>query len=350
MSLKTLARQVKDSVSPVTVVVAPAAPLRDRALALVVEAALAKVQMPAFNHDRFRASEPGAERAFEAARTLPVMSESRLVEIRDLSEGSSSFFEALVAYIASPNPAARVVAVGSGFPKVEKGGSNWSSRVKNAIKKGEGATLVEIGDREIAPTAFAVQVAKGLGKELGRREASVLVETLGANLGQIEQEVGKLAVFVGDRPSISSDDVAAATANLAEAVGWDLTAGLAARDASKTLEALHRLREGGDDPRKLLGLISWQMRELSRAARMVAGGASDAQVTKQLRMRSDVLRRIRPTLERGFPHAADLLRRLATANRYMNSHRADPSRILEGLVLEMLDGTLRRPPPVPRPR
>ena len=42
--------------------------------------------------------------------------------------------------------------------------------------------------------------------------------------------------------------------------------------------------------------------------------------------------------------------RIATANRHMNSHRAGADRILEGLVLEMLDGKLRRPPPVPRPR
>lgn len=350
MALKSLESQVAKELLPLTIVMAEAAPLRDRALEIVVEAALAQVQMPAFNHDRIRASEPGAERAFEAARTLPVMSPRRLVEVRDLNEGSSSFFEALVAYIADPSPDAVVVLVGSGFPKVEKGGSNWSARVKNALKKAPGAQLVQIGDREIAPAAFAIQVAEGLGKTLARREATLLVETLGPSLGPLEQEVRKLAIYVGERQEITSRDVTQATANLAEAVGWDLTAGLAARDAGRTLEALHRLQEGGDDPRKLLGLISWQMRELSQAARMAASGASDSQITKSLRMRGDVLRRIRPTLENGFPHAADLLRRLATANRHMNSHRANPGRVLEGMVLEMLEGTLRRPPAVPRPR
>lgn len=350
MSLKTLASQVRGDLAPLYVVLADAAPLRDRALKLVVDAALQRVQTPAFNHDRFRAADPGAEAAFVAARTLPVMSPLRLVEVRDLSEGSTAFFEALVAYVTDPSPDSVVVVAGSGFPKVEKGGSNWSARVKAALKKGGRGQLVQIGDREIAPAAFASQVAKGLGKELGRREAKLLVDTLGQSLGQIEQEVRKLAVFVGEASTISAADVEQSTANLAEAVGWDLTAGLASRDAAQTLEALHRLQEGGDDPRKLLGLISWQMRELARAARLVRAGASDGQVTKEVRMRSDVLRRIRPTLASGFPDAADLLRRLATANRYMNSHRADPGRILEGMVLEMLGGTLRRPPPVPRPR
>lgn len=350
MSLKTLAKQVQSELGPVYIVLAEAAPLRDRGMKLVVDAALAQVQTPAFNHDRFRASDPGAENAFTAARTLPVMSPKRLVEVRDLSEGPTAFYEALVAYIADPSPDTVVVMSGTGFPKVEKGGSNWSARVKGAIKKGAPVQLEALGDREIAPAAFATQVAKSVGKTLGRNEAKILVETLGGELGQIEQEVRKLAIFVGEADTIRADDIASATANLAEAVSWDLTAGLASRNRGLTLEALHRLQEGGDDPRKLLGLVSWQMRDLLRASRMVQAGLSDDQITRQMRIRSDVLRRIRPTLRSGFPEAADLLRRLATANRYMNSHRANPGRILEGMVLEMLGGTLRRPPPVPRPR
>ncbi|MEZ4241349.1 MAG: hypothetical protein R3F59_35375 [Myxococcota bacterium] len=98
-------------------------------------------------------------------------------------------------------------------------------------------------------------------------------------------------------------------------------------------------------------MVVWQMRELLRAAELVAAGANDKQVTSRVRIRWDLLRKVRPMVASGgFPQPAELLRRLATANRQMNSHKAGSARILEGLVLEMLDGKLRRPPPVPRPR
>ncbi len=80
-------------------------------------------------------------------------------------------------------------------------------------------------------------------------------------------------------------------------------------------------------------------------------GADDRAINGRLRTRWDLLKRLRPMIEQGrFPEPADLLRRIATTNRQMNSHRAGDERVLEGLVLELLEGRLRRPPPVPRPR
>ena len=68
--------------------------------------------------------------------------------------------------------------------------------------------------------------------------------------------------------------VAAAGSMVAEAVIWDLTAGLAARDPELALDALHRLQDSGDDARKLLGMIAWQMREILRVAELAASYGS----------------------------------------------------------------------------
>ena len=45
-----------------------------------------------------------------------------------------------------------------------------------------------------------------------------------------------------------------------------------------------------------------------------------------------------PGPRRGLRHPGVLLGRLATANRHMNSLRVGADRILEALVLELLDG------------
>ncbi len=350
MSLKALERKLQEKVEPVYIVLGEATPLVDRALGLITAQVLPQVAAPAFNHGRFRASEPEAPSAITAARTLPMMGTMRLVEVRNLGEGTAAFFTAFVDYLADPSRDTVFVASGRRFPKVEKGGSNWGARVKAALKKSGRGELLQIGDREMAPAAFAIEAAEALGKTLSRPHAQLLVATIGPDLGRLEQEVSKLASFVGEARAIDASAIEQASALVAEAAVWDLTAGLAARDTAQTLAALHRLQEGGDDARKLLGLITWQMRELLRASELVRSGAADAEVTRAVRLRSDVFRKLKPQLRSGFPAAADMLRRIATANRHMNSHRAGADRLLDGLVLEVLGGALRRPPPVPRPR
>lgn len=355
MSVSELESSIREGAERLYILMGDAAPLVERARASIEAAVRPRLGPAAFNHGRYRAAEPGAVQAFTAARTLPMMADLRLIELRDLQEGSAELFEALVEYLKDPSPTTVFVAVGTTFPKVEKGGSNWGAKIRAAIK-GKG-TMIAISSEGTSPARFAIEIAAAAGKTLSPQDADRLVEVVGGDLGRLQQEVAKLAVFVGSAPAIDEVAIAAAGSMVAEAVIWDLTAGLAARDPELALDALHRLQESGDDARKLLGMIVWQMREILRVAELAANGASDREITSQVRIRWDLLKKVRPMLEKAgstnpkpFPDAADLLRRLATANRHMNSHRAGADRILEGLVLEMLDGKLRKPPPVPRPR
>ena len=349
MTLADLERTLTtEPLRPVYVVLGEAVPLVERAAKAIEAAVRPRLGPPAFNHGRYRAGEGDPLAPFDAARTLPMLGELRLVEVRNLEEGPPALFEALVAYAAAPSSGSVVLVRGRGFPKVEKGGSNWGVRVKNALK--EAGLLVQIEGKDLDPVSFAMEAAGERGKVLAGQDAALLVETAGEDLGRLEQEIDKLATYVGEASRITADDITAATAMLSEAVIWDLTTGLACRDPALALPALERLQSAGDDARRLLGMIVWQMRELLRAAELLEQGVKDNDVVSRVRLRWDLFRAVKPTLKEGFPDAADLLRRLATANRHMNSHRAGADRILEGLVLEMLDGKLRRPPPVPRPR
>jgi len=347
-SIERLAKDLAVEVGPVYVVLGEAQPLVDRALSVLRDAVAPEIEPAAFNHNRFRGGDLTGVEPFATARTLPMVARRRLVEVRGAEEAPGAMWAGLVAYLASPAPEAVVVIAGTRFPKVEKGGSNWSARVKNALKKSDG-TLVTLGGRDAQPEEFAIDAAAKRGKTLGRRQAQLLVQVVGADLGRLEQEVEKLTLFVGDE-EIGQDAIEAAGSMLAEAVIWDLTTALAVRDADGALVALHRLQAGGDDARKLLGMITWQVRELLRAAELLDRGVPFRDLGKHVKLRYDMLKRVRPVLTTGFPPAAELLRRIATANRQMNSHRAGADRILEGLVLELLEGRIRRPPPVPRPR
>ena len=83
-------------------------------------------------------------------------------------------------------------------------------------------------------------------------------------------------------------------------------------------------------------MIAWQARQLVQAAELARRGVNDNAIRSAVRMRWDTFKRVRPRLEDGIPGADVLLRRLAAANRDMNSHRAGAARILDDLVLGMM--------------
>lgn len=335
MSLSALERSLReDGVLPVYVLMGDAVPLREEAAQRLVSEILPTIGPPAFNQSSFRLPQDDAAAALSAVRTLPMMSDRRLVVVRDLHEAPDLFFSGLVELLGQDQSHCVLVCVGDRFPKVVKGGSNWAVRVRKAIE-GKGL-LLSFDSKNASPVRYAVEQAERLGKRLGRREAELLVELTGAELARVQKEVEKLVSYVGEADVITAADVHAACSLLAEAVIWDLTAGMATQDAEQALGALHRLVEAGDDPRRLLAMVVWQARELLKMAELARSGATDAEIRKTVRMRPDVYAKVRARVGRGFPGAAEMLRRLASAHRDMNGHRAGDRRILEGLVLEML--------------
>lgn len=305
-------------------------------MAQIVEAVRPELGPPQFNLTQVRASEPGGAEAFRTARTLPMMGRRRLVVVKEIEEAPDAFYEAAVAYMAAPVPEAVVVLVGERFPKVVKGGKNWSAKVRNALKAH--GLYVGLSAKDVPASGFARERAKAAGKQLSTADARLLVEVVGEDLARLAHEVDKLVLYVGEAPAITADAIHAASALLAEAVIWDLTQALAMADAERALEALHRLQEGGDDPRRLLSMIAWQCRDLLKVAARVRAGVPDGQIRSDVRMRPDVMRAVLPRMKAGaFPHEGELMGRLADANRAMNGHRAGAAKVLEELVLSLVE-------------
>jgi len=308
-----------------------------RAVELVRAAVEPELGPPAFNLTQIRATDSDAAEAFRTARTLPMMGSRRLVVVRGLEEANDAFYEAALAYLKAPVPEAVVVLTGTRFPKVVKGGRAWASPIKKVAAKA--GMFLSITTKDIRPPGFVIDHAQRVGKSMGRPAAELLVAAIGEDLARLQHEVDKLALYVGDRPEITSDDIEQASALLADAVIWDLTSALATGDRDTALTCLHRLQEGGDDPRRLLGMIAWQARDLLKVAARIQAGVPERQIRKDVRMRYDVFQRVAPRMKKGFPHPGELMGRLADANRQMNGHRAGASRVLEELVLELVELT-----------
>lgn len=291
---------------------------------------------PAFNLATYRCSEGGAVEAVGTARTLPMMAGRRLVVVREIEQGDDTFFQAVEDYLGNPSDMTTLVLAGSGFPKVVKGGRSWGGRIPKRVEAC--GKVIKYAAKDVDPVGFAMGRARDLGHSLSRDDAMLLTDLTGRDLSVLARELDKAALYADPGAPIDAHVIGAACSALAEKEVWDLTAGIAGRDPEAALGALHRLMEQGDAPHRLLSLVVWQLRLTLRVGELVRKGVPDDRIRSEVRMRSDVYRKLRRALGKDSRGAADVLERLARANRSMNSARSGDRRVLEALVLELTAG------------
>jgi DNA polymerase-3 subunit delta len=97
----------------------------------------------------------------------------------------------------------------------------------------------------------------------------MIVARAGDELRGLQQELEKLLLFVGERPSIRAADVEAIMADRGEGWIFDLTRAIGARDACTALAQLSRLLGQGQHPLKILGTIAAEIRRLLAARQLL---------------------------------------------------------------------------------
>lgn len=122
---------------------------------------------------------------------------------------------------------------------------------------------------------WCVQWAKAKhGKQLTAPAAALLVDLVGQEMGLLDQELQKLAVYVGDHVRISEEDVDALVGRSRAQDTWKIFDAIADGKTADALAILGRLFEQGDEPLRILGAFSMQLRRLALAHRLAQQGQS----------------------------------------------------------------------------
>jgi DNA polymerase-3 subunit delta len=112
------------------------------------------------------------------------------------------------------------------------------------------------------------------GKELAAPAARLLVDLVGADMGLLDQELAKLAVYAGSAARIETADVDKLVGSSRSENTWKIFDLIGTGQAGPALELLNRLLDQGEEPLRLLGAFSMQLRRLAQAARLSAEGVS----------------------------------------------------------------------------
>jgi DNA polymerase-3 subunit delta len=197
--------------------------------------------------------------------TLPFLSPRRLVVVENADTFVTRERPKLEKYVAAP-PATGVLVLDV---------QTWPANTRLAKLVPDEATVVCKPPAESRLPEWCVQwCAARHGKQLTAAAARLLVELVGAEMGRLDQELEKLAVYVGDAKRVGEEDVDTLVGASRAETTWKVFDLIGDGKAGEALALVDRLFEQGEDPFRLLGAFSMQLRRLAQAARLTAQGAA----------------------------------------------------------------------------
>jgi DNA polymerase III subunit delta len=190
--------------------------------------------------------------------TLPFAGSRRLVVV----EGADPFVTAartlLEKYFSQP------AATGTLVLDVK----TWRSDTKLAKLLKDNATIVCKAIPAYRLPSWCVKwMAAQHGKRLSPDAADLLVELVGTDMGQLDQEMCKLAIYVGSANQVDAKDVDKIIGRGRVENMWKIFDAIGSGQTGTALAILDRLFEQGEEPLRILGAFSMQLRRLAQVAR-----------------------------------------------------------------------------------
>jgi DNA polymerase-3 subunit delta len=212
---------------------------------------------------------PGITAEWSAVRseldTLPFLSPRRVVVIDQADPFVTNNRATIEKYVAAPAK--------NGVLILDV--KTWPSNTKLAKAVSDAATIVCKSPRPQDLPRWAINRAKGTyGKTLAADAATWMIDLADPEMGLLDQELAKLATFVGERQTIGREDVDQIVGRGRAAETFKIFDAIGAGEPAEALAILNRLMEQGEAPLAVLGAFSWQLRRLAAAARLHRAGRS----------------------------------------------------------------------------
>jgi DNA polymerase-3 subunit delta len=212
-------------------------------------------------------SYPGDKAEFSAVRneleTLPFLGQRRLVIIENADPFVTRHRQALESYVRQP---------------AEKGilvldVKTWPANTRLAKLVPAEATLVCKAPAAYRLPDWCVQWARSeYGKELPLPAAKLLVELVGADMGRLDQELAKLSAYAGTASRVEMQEVDRLVGHSRTENTFKIFDAIAAGQSAAALAILDRLFEQGEEPIRILGAFSHQLRRLAQVGRLARQG------------------------------------------------------------------------------
>ena len=210
----------------------------------IIAAALGKAGQE-FNLDIVYGSESDARDVISHASSFPMMSERRVVVVREMDKLFNK--DLLSSYIEHPSVSTCLVLLST----------NPDFRRKPYLVAREHAVVCECAPlREQDVPGWIADRVHEQGKEIQEDAASVLATYTGTSMREIQNELDKLYLYVGDSRAIVAEDVRAVAGMSREYNIFELQKAIGAKNGRKSVEILERMLDRGEDPIRMAVMLT----------------------------------------------------------------------------------------------
>jgi DNA polymerase-3 subunit delta len=168
----------------------------------------------------------------------------------------------------------------------------------------------------------------------------MLVDLVGTEMGLLDQELAKLATYAGSNSRIDEADVDQLVGQSRAENTWKIFDLIGAGQIGAALTMLDRLLDQGEEPLRLLGAFSMQLRRLAQAARLYSQSTSLPDALEQAGVppfgRRSAEQQVRHLGRRRLDMIFDWL--LETDLGLKGSSQLPPRTLLERLVVQLARG------------
>jgi DNA polymerase III subunit delta len=205
--------------------------------------------------------------------TLPFLSPRRLVVVENADAFVSLYRAALEKYFEKPSTSGVLVL----------NVKTWTATTRLAKLLDNAATITCKAPAAHRLPEWCVRRAETAhGKQLTADAARLLVDLVGAEMGQLDQELAKLAVYVGEGKRIDATAVDRLVGSSREENTWKIFDAIAGGRSGEALAILDRALDQGEQPIRILGAFSMQLRRLAQAYRLTQQGRSLSAAMEEL--------------------------------------------------------------------
>ena len=266
LSRTDLDRSLREGLRPLYLLLGHEIYLRRVAAQSITEAALSHTLLREFNESAFSLLSDPVQSAIAAAEQLPMMSEMRVVRIRDFGRLREADEDVLIRYLSNPSPTTVMIFVADELDKRKK-----SSKVLL-----DTCTIVEFTPlKDAEAKTWARLHLKALKVSADEQVLSELIRVVGTDVQTLANELEKLASAAGSTNRITPNLIDELIGRSRELSNFELGDHLLAGNRKKALETLHRLLEDGAEPVMLVGLIAGNYHRLALGKHLFARGGRE---------------------------------------------------------------------------
>jgi DNA polymerase-3 subunit delta len=261
-----LERSLREDPRPLYLLVGSERYLRDAAARSITEAALRGTLLREFNEASFNLLRDAVQSAVAAAEQLPMMSERRVVRVRDFARLREADEETLIRYLNNPSPSTVMIFIADDLDKRKR---STKTLLDNCVV----VDFPPLKDAEAK--AWAKSRLKELKVTADDAVLSEIISLVGTDVQTLLNEIDKLASAVADTGRITSSAVDELIGRSRELSNFELGDHLLANNRKRALETLHRLLDDGAEPVMLIGLIAGNYHRLALAKYLLAKGGRE---------------------------------------------------------------------------